>query len=489
MDGKSIMGLLLLAAARGTTITITADGADEQAAVDALVDPRRNRLRRGHMQRLTGIGVSPGIVSGRAVILNQRAQVLRYRVPEARVDHELERLEQGPRACAGPAARHPRQRRAAPRPGARVDLRRADPDARRSDAASRAAADLVREQRVNAEWAVQQVFDEFSAIFDEIADPYLRERKGDVADLVGRLKMNLRQGRDDSARSAARSRRGLGPHRRRADAVAGGAGRLDEGPRLCHRRRQPDLSHRDPGALARSAGRRRPARREPPDSTRPAGRHRRLGQRDHHRSRAMRCWRGWRAAPTMPGRRRRSSTIARRPADHGGRRAHPPRREHRVPRRSRGGALCRRRRHRALPLRIPADRQTRRRRRGGAVRRSTAACSRAWRRAGDGAHLRRRRRSAGAARRRTPGRRRMDRRAGARQPPGAARSAPQPDPARALSDAAARAAARRAPRLAAHHVSVRVGRRAAARGAADGRRSGRRSRAARRSACRPCRSA
>ena len=36
MDGKSIMGILLLAAARGTTITISADGPDEQAAVDAL---------------------------------------------------------------------------------------------------------------------------------------------------------------------------------------------------------------------------------------------------------------------------------------------------------------------------------------------------------------------------------------------------------------------------------------------------------------------
>jgi phosphocarrier protein len=36
MDGKSIMGILLLAAARGTSITITADGPDEQAAVDAL---------------------------------------------------------------------------------------------------------------------------------------------------------------------------------------------------------------------------------------------------------------------------------------------------------------------------------------------------------------------------------------------------------------------------------------------------------------------
>ena len=37
MDGKSIMGILLLAAARGTTIAISADGADERAAVDALV--------------------------------------------------------------------------------------------------------------------------------------------------------------------------------------------------------------------------------------------------------------------------------------------------------------------------------------------------------------------------------------------------------------------------------------------------------------------
>jgi phosphocarrier protein HPr len=36
MDGKSIMGLLLLAAAMGTIITISADGADELAAVEAL---------------------------------------------------------------------------------------------------------------------------------------------------------------------------------------------------------------------------------------------------------------------------------------------------------------------------------------------------------------------------------------------------------------------------------------------------------------------
>jgi phosphocarrier protein len=36
MDGKSIMGLLLLAAACGSTLTVSADGSDELEAVQAL---------------------------------------------------------------------------------------------------------------------------------------------------------------------------------------------------------------------------------------------------------------------------------------------------------------------------------------------------------------------------------------------------------------------------------------------------------------------
>jgi phosphocarrier protein len=35
-DGKSILGLLLLAAAHGTELTLAADGEDEAAAVEAL---------------------------------------------------------------------------------------------------------------------------------------------------------------------------------------------------------------------------------------------------------------------------------------------------------------------------------------------------------------------------------------------------------------------------------------------------------------------
>ncbi len=144
------------------------------------------------MQRLKGIGVSPGVVSGRAVILIQRAQVLRYQISPARVAHELQRLEQS-RAASRTQLLDIRARVARRRPemGSLFDAQLLMLD---DPMLVPQAMTIVRDQRVNAEWAVQRVFDDFSAVFDEVADPYLRERKGDVADLVGRLKMNLRQG-------------------------------------------------------------------------------------------------------------------------------------------------------------------------------------------------------------------------------------------------------------------------------------------------------
>jgi len=144
------------------------------------------------MQRLKGIGVSPGVVAGRAVILIQRAQVLRYQIAASRVEHELRRLEVS-RAASREQLLEIRARVARRRPEMASLF---DAQALMLDDPMLVphAADIVRQQRVNAEWALQRVFDEFSEVFDEVADPYLRERKGDVADLIGRLRMNLRQG-------------------------------------------------------------------------------------------------------------------------------------------------------------------------------------------------------------------------------------------------------------------------------------------------------
>ena len=145
------------------------------------------------MFRLTGIGVSPGVISGRAVILNQRTHVLRYQIAPRRIEREVARL----------ADSREKSRQQLHDIRARVAARRGPDLASLFDAQLLMlddpmivprAAEIVRTQRVNPEWALQQVLHEFSAVFDEVADDYLRERQGDVADLIGRLKMNLRHG-------------------------------------------------------------------------------------------------------------------------------------------------------------------------------------------------------------------------------------------------------------------------------------------------------
>jgi len=52
MDGKSILGILLLAAAQGTTLTITAEGPDEEGAVAALVQ----LVESGFAEPLSALG-------------------------------------------------------------------------------------------------------------------------------------------------------------------------------------------------------------------------------------------------------------------------------------------------------------------------------------------------------------------------------------------------------------------------------------------------
>ena len=51
--------------------------------------------------------------------------------------------------------------------------------------------EVIRSERVNAEWGVRTVLRELEAVFDGLADDYLRQRKGDIADVGGRLLQNL----------------------------------------------------------------------------------------------------------------------------------------------------------------------------------------------------------------------------------------------------------------------------------------------------------
>jgi phosphotransferase system enzyme I (PtsI) len=143
------------------------------------------------VERLSGIGVSSGLAVGPALVAIQRTQVIRFPIAPDRVSRELSALERA-------RVRSQEQLQ---------QIRRRIGELKGSDLAAifdaqllilddpmlvSRAATIVMEERVNAEWAVQRALDELAAIFNDIQDPYLHERKGDLHDVAGRLRMNMR---------------------------------------------------------------------------------------------------------------------------------------------------------------------------------------------------------------------------------------------------------------------------------------------------------
>ena len=145
------------------------------------------------MTRLTGIGVSSGLAVGTALVAIEGTQVIRCPIAADRIAGELSRLDRA-RSQSQEQLQQIRARVAAQR---RKDLASIfDAQILMLDdplLIGRAAA-IVRTERVNAEWAVQRAIDGLADILDDAQDPYFRERKGDLHDVSGRLRMNIRGG-------------------------------------------------------------------------------------------------------------------------------------------------------------------------------------------------------------------------------------------------------------------------------------------------------
>ncbi|MEO8554681.1 MAG: phosphoenolpyruvate--protein phosphotransferase, partial [Kofleriaceae bacterium] len=54
-----------------------------------------------------------------------------------------------------------------------------------------AAVEYIKEDKINAEWAMRRAVDDIRGVFDSIDDPYLRERKSDVEFVFERVLRNL----------------------------------------------------------------------------------------------------------------------------------------------------------------------------------------------------------------------------------------------------------------------------------------------------------
>ena len=137
---------------------------------------------------LHGLPVSPGVAIGYVHLVSHALlEVNHYHVPPRHVDAEIVRLDDavatvegelmGLKAAAVGGSSHSEV-------GAFVDLQRmmlADP------LLVHVARAIIRERRCNAEWALVQQMEVLVAQFDQIEDPYLRERRADVVQVVERM--------------------------------------------------------------------------------------------------------------------------------------------------------------------------------------------------------------------------------------------------------------------------------------------------------------
>ena len=203
------------------------------------------------MDRLIGVGASPGIAIGVAHVLASRVEIHERRIAADQVDHELKRLEKALFETDAQLARI--QAEIAEREGDEHQYRILEAhrlmlsDVHLVERARR----MIRDDKAAAEWAVRKALDQIQAVFERIEDPYFRDRKSDVALVGERLLRNLVGVGDSSSPEEAPKgsiavAHELSPRRRRAAGAGGGGG-------LLHRGGRAHVAHGDRGARAGAA--------------------------------------------------------------------------------------------------------------------------------------------------------------------------------------------------------------------------------------------
>src|SRR6185369_9174174 len=134
-----------------------------------------------------GVAVSAGITIGHAhLVSSARLEAAHYEIPEASVQAEIFRFDAAiARAKQELAALEGQIPQDAPGEfAAFINLHRMILE---DSSLSQAPKELIRERRTNAEWALVQQMETLVAQFEEMEDPYLRERRQDIEQVVERV--------------------------------------------------------------------------------------------------------------------------------------------------------------------------------------------------------------------------------------------------------------------------------------------------------------
>jgi len=145
------------------------------------------------MQVVEGLGVSRGVGVGKAVCLRSRVgEIYRFPLPASEVEAEIERFHEAVRRSQEDLRKlhHAVSRDIGDDLGAIFEAHLLlVQDGSLTDG----VVDRIRDEKVNAEWAVYRTIEELSERFSRIEDEYLRERHEDLRD-VGRHLIQALQG-------------------------------------------------------------------------------------------------------------------------------------------------------------------------------------------------------------------------------------------------------------------------------------------------------
>jgi phosphotransferase system enzyme I (PtsI) len=137
--------------------------------------------------RVSAIGVSPGLASGRAILLDRReTAVFRVPIPEGDLAIEIARLTEAREVARGQILAL-KDRVAAVVGETFAGVFGAHLLILDDPLLISGTEEIIRTERVNAEWALKLVAEKLLEAFQRIGDDYLRERGGDLEDVHNRL--------------------------------------------------------------------------------------------------------------------------------------------------------------------------------------------------------------------------------------------------------------------------------------------------------------
>ena len=140
--------------------------------------------------KLDGIGVSPGLALGPALVVERETvPVFRLLVPAEAVDCEVKRLTRAVEASREQLKAI--KERLRHEVGVHAYIFDAHLLMLEDPLLLDSAVRIIREELVNAEWALRTVSDQLHERFEGLSDEYLKERTTDLDDVLGRIQLNL----------------------------------------------------------------------------------------------------------------------------------------------------------------------------------------------------------------------------------------------------------------------------------------------------------